>query len=656
MNPGSVFVPPISNIRPGISKFPLKKISGRLLFGTSFFLFTLVVLSPCLAQKSLIKFGKVDIEDLKMKSYDRDSSARAAVLYDRGYLDGVTTVFTRHRRVKVFTSAGTSQANFTIQTPSKSDISGYTYNLENGEVVRTKLENSNIFKETIINGIDVYKLFFPNVKPGSIIDLEYSHFGLPREWRFQDHIPVVYNELILQNTDVIHFKKTFYGFEQVQQVRDNHWAIQNVPPIANEAFMNDYTNYLTRFHFDISKIKINATTVNYELSTTWEKISERLMKSDAFGDVVKSSPMLNDKGKELEKSNLTVPEKIDEAFRYIRENIKWNKSYSVAVTYFYKENFKKNHTGNSAEVNLLLVALLKKAGINVYPVILSTRDNGMLNPASASASSVNHVIAYVKHEGVTMLLDATSPHAVPGVLPEQSLNMSGWLVDDTPGGGLWIDLTPARGNVTRQFIRITPNENNEFIADVSNTHEGYAFLDWIEKFDKEGSAEAYAKVFKAANNLDASETYMLKTVDRAKLKGTENFTCNISATDHVQDIGREVLINPFVFNNFENPFKSDVRRFPIDFIYPRTRSTVISLTIPKGYDVLALPAPANLATDDGSIKLNFICNAAGNIINVRCDFIIAKPIFSELNYEEVRHFFHEAVKKMNESIQLSKKT
>jgi hypothetical protein len=158
-----------------IYKWQQKWMYRSILWLVACIIINLSIISPCVAQKAGVKFGKIDVADLEMKAYDRDSTAHAVVLYERGYLDGVTSVFTRHRRVKVFTSAGTSQANFVIQTPAKSDISGYTYNLVNGQVVRTKLENSNIFKETIYAGLDVYKLFFPNVKPGSIIELEYSH-------------------------------------------------------------------------------------------------------------------------------------------------------------------------------------------------------------------------------------------------------------------------------------------------------------------------------------------------------------------------------------------------------------------------------------------------------------------------------------------------
>jgi hypothetical protein len=64
-----------------------------------------------LAQEK-IRFGSIGIEDLQMMRYDLDSSARAVVLYDKGHLDADTHLFTRHLRLKVIESVGTSYGQF----------------------------------------------------------------------------------------------------------------------------------------------------------------------------------------------------------------------------------------------------------------------------------------------------------------------------------------------------------------------------------------------------------------------------------------------------------------------------------------------------------------------------------------------------------------
>src|SRR5688572_22273348 len=92
-----------------------------------------------------IKFGQPIQTDLEMAKYERDTSAAAVILYKKGYFKADDLTFHVHVRVKVLKSTGLEHANFTLQVPSKSSIDGRTYNLENGAIVTTKLEKTNVF-------------------------------------------------------------------------------------------------------------------------------------------------------------------------------------------------------------------------------------------------------------------------------------------------------------------------------------------------------------------------------------------------------------------------------------------------------------------------------------------------------------------------------
>jgi len=623
-----------------------------------FLFFTLCFLSAifCSGQTKLLKFGKVSLEELKMKQYDRDTTAHAVILYDRGYFNGNNFTFTRHLRLKILKAPGTTYANFTLKTPMKSFIDGYTFNLQNGVLVKTKLENSQIYTEEIVQGFDLYKVFFSDVKPGSVIDLEYSHEGLPFEWRFQDIIPVVFSELIMERTQFVQYKNVFYGFEQVKEISESHWVAEHVPPLRQEPLMNQYSNFLTRCQFDIEKISISSPWfLLYKDFSSWESVGKRLMELEYFGGVLRESAFLNEKARELRNSNLSTQEKITEAARFIKANIKWNNSHGLLASRTYREDFTKNHSGSSTTINLLLISLLKKADINTYPVVLSTRDNGMIHPLNASINKLNYVVAFVNHEKVSMLIDATTPHTVPGILPEHCLNLTGWMIHPA-GGGELMDLSPHRAHVMKQFIMIKPNESNELVAEVSNTYEDYAFLDWIKSFEKAGSEASYESELRSKTKSVDIDKFKLGKIDRDKLTATEITSINLASSDYVQDIGSELLISPFIFSDFVNPFKSSTRQFPIDFVYPRKRSIIISMSLPKGYTIKGTPKSTRTDYPEDKAKFSFLCNASENMLNIRCDFSINETVFTEEEHEMVKAFFSEAIKKMNESIQVVKKT
>uniref|UniRef100_UPI004047DB3E hypothetical protein n=2 Tax=Roseivirga sp. TaxID=1964215 RepID=UPI004047DB3E len=81
---------------------------------------TLLFSLQAYSQESL-KFGKVDIKDLEMTTYEPDSSAEAVVLWDEGTSQlsydqrkGFYLIFERHTRIKILTKQGYDWANVEV--------------------------------------------------------------------------------------------------------------------------------------------------------------------------------------------------------------------------------------------------------------------------------------------------------------------------------------------------------------------------------------------------------------------------------------------------------------------------------------------------------------------------------------------------------------
>ena len=598
-----------------------------------------------------IRFGQILIEDLQMVQYETDTTAPAVILYDKGHFNGNTNVFTRHVRLKVLRNAGASLANFNIRTTTRSDIDGSTYNLENGRMVEASLTKENIFKEEIIEGFYTYKVFFPSVKLGSVVELRYSFRGLPYEWRFQERVPVKYNELILEPTRHIVFKKTMFGNHPIK-AEDYRWIATDVPPLLEEPYMCHYSNYLTHFKIDIESMGIPGHTYR-EFSSTWDRIAERLSEATYFGDVLTNAPFLNEKAHEIKASKVSTMKKIQAAYTYIQENIKWNGFASEYATREFWMNFKKNHSGNSAEVNLMLVSLLQKSGINTYPAVLSTRDNGLLNPMSASMTGLNYVIAYVKTDSVQLLLDATEPELVPGVLPARCRNISAFVIDSP--GGFWLDTSEGKSHTRKQFILIEPDNEGRLGATVTHTYEDYDYLEWMKGFKDKGSEEAYIRSV-ITNSTDVNIRDCKLSIEKDKLKTSEIRTVDLADTEYVQDLGNETLVNPFLFWDVVNPFKDDKRQYPIDFIYPRSRSIIVSFKLPKHHSLRSIPEPLAIVLENGGARFSYRASVSSNILTIVCNLKIEKQLFSPDEYPALRQFFMEVTRKMAEPLQLDEKT
>lgn len=620
-------------------------MNARLLYATVFLTF----LFSSHAQVTKAKFGKISNEEISNNTYEPDPSANAVILYDNGYFNATQFDFTRHVRIKILRKEGTSWANWTLRTPSKSMIRAIVFNKEGEGITETKLERQAIVEEEIVSGVVIYKFFLENVKEGSIIDVEYTFPGLPFEFRFQQTIPVAYSELFIQESIYVNFDKRFFGFHPLTSIGANHWMVKNVPAFVPEPYMNDYTNYITKIQFEISSITFPGFYRFY--SEDWEQVNDYLIKHTNFLGVQSSSPFLNEKAKEIQEMDTTLLGKIQAAYQYIKENIVWNGTSSLYATSFYASNFKKLHSGNSAEVNLALLTLLNKAGIYAYPVVLSTRDNGLLVPFYPSLDNLNYVIVMVKDGENLILLDATEKHGVPGIVPERVLNGRGLVVKES--GVEWIDLLNGKTSRETNLVQLSKNELDEWTAEVKTTRIDYSYLEWAKKYDEYNDEIKYLKYLDDQKTSFEIEEYELSKHQPEKLLVTERLKVNLS--EFVDDLGNEVFIKPFfILSDMQNPFRNDDRKYPVDFAYPAEKNITMLFAIPEGYTLKSLPKSIASSIPENGGDVAILYNQTGNNIQIQFRLKIKRAIFTEAEYLDLRSFYSVIIDKLGESIHLVK--
>ena len=174
-----------------------------LQFSAVSLVFLTVIIGDLNAQDFKMKFGKIDMDELKMTEYDKDASASAVILGDFGDIDfqynetqGYFEIFfTRHTRIKILKKNGYHWADHEISLYDNNRIAekvyslkGYTYNLENGKLVKDKLKKESQFYERKSKNWNALKFTMPVVREGSIIEYSYVIksnyiFNLP-EWHF----------------------------------------------------------------------------------------------------------------------------------------------------------------------------------------------------------------------------------------------------------------------------------------------------------------------------------------------------------------------------------------------------------------------------------------------------------------------------------------
>ncbi|MDZ7606539.1 MAG: hypothetical protein U5K79_13340 [Cyclobacteriaceae bacterium] len=85
-------------------------------------------------------------------------------------------------------------------------------------------------------------------------------------------------------------------------------------------------------------------------------------------------------------------EKLELIYEYVKNQSIWTERNGI-VNSKKASTFIEEKTGNTADINLYLVNLLKSAGIEAYPVLISTRSNGNVTKLFPLLSQFNRMIA-----------------------------------------------------------------------------------------------------------------------------------------------------------------------------------------------------------------------------------------------------------------------
>ncbi len=653
-----------------------------------FFLIVLVTFFAIEAQAQKFEVGDVSIKELQEKRHPIDTNASAAILYKKGktvmdYGDGATADFTTETevitRIKIYKKEGYNWADQKV-TYSKNESIDFsdvvTYNLVDGKIEKTKLKSDGVFDEKLDRYWNQKKITLPNVKEGSVIEFRYKiktdYLGI-RDWYFQTTIPVNYSEFKTYIPDFYVYKATQRGYvfpkirtdiqpkvipfggtrrnysQNVVSYNENRttYIAENLPAMKDETFVNNIQNYTSSISHELSSIKHRYSDPEY-FSTDWEAVTKTIYESFDFGSELKKTGYFEEDINAIIAGLTTDDEKIAAIFNFVKVKVKWD-GYSGYYTHEGVKTAYKNRIGNVGEINLMLTAMLRYAGLDANPVLISTRANGIaLFP---SRRAFNYVISAVKIEGTLILLDATEPYATPNVIPLRDINWDGRLV---------------RKDATSESVNLFPKTASKEVVNMVITLKPDGTVNG--KIRKQVS-EQLALSFR--------EKYIVKTND-AYLEELENKNGNIQISDYVREnekdltkpivetysfsdtkgfdvIGDKMYISPLLFlTQSENPFKQEKREYPVDFGYPTQDKFNISIEIPEGYVVESLPAVMNITTGDDIGTFKYIIGNLGNKIQIAITADMNSPIVTADYYEVLKDFFQKKIDKQNEKIVLKK--
>jgi hypothetical protein len=661
-------------------------MKSQLLLLITIFLSSVQLIAQETQEAPKVRFEKVSEEEMSMKTYPNDTTAEAVILYDNGtsYLRydvtlGFMLTHDRFVRIKILKQSGVDWGNFRLSLYSNESnrdnlysVKGTTFNLESGKVVKSELKKDAIFRERENKYWEAVRLSMPSVKVGSVIDLKYTittnlMWNL-RTWKFQYAIPVkwsqyevIYPEYFTYNHSSMGYHPLFYAKknQKVENYNDNFsylsqifdYAAKDVPAMKEEPYLTSLDNFTTQMKFELANsnfIQIGGEFKNY--TTSWNDIAKQLKDNDSFGVQLKTTGFLDDAVTAITKGITDEQKKLELIYNHVQHTMKWD-GYKSAFTSKSIKKAYSDKTGNSADINLLLTAMLNRAKISAFPVVLSTRENGMLSFTHATVSDCNYVIVKADINGKPMLLDATEPNLQTGCIPFRCLNGEGHLVGNELSESVPLSNPKSIENAMVQL----EIKDGKMTGTIEKRLVGLSAFDFRESVKTAGGKqEQFDKLKNSSSELDYLE-YKYNNLD--SLSQPVSIAYKIAMKEGQDTDAGIIYIDPVLVNRHkDNPFTSPTRIYPVDFGVPFTEGYNMQLTIPEGYKAEGLPESKSFVMEGKGAQFLYQISQVENKIVLNLRLSIDKTQYIPSEYQALKTFYDLVVNKQAEQIILKKTT
>lgn len=653
--------------------------------------------------KCPVNFDKISPSDFELPGNIPDTSYGAIILADvgkssfEGNNKGFFSLIYKHqRRVKIINSKAFDLATVKIplykstQSDAEELLDGLkasTYNLVNGKIEETKLNKDDVFREVLDRKHVVKKFTMPAVKEGSIIDISYtikSDFlfnlqpwtfqgGYPRLWsEYQLNLPEFFQYLFLsKGKHPFHIKESkekFHGYtvrvpssnqasgsDDLISLSSNNsisrWVMKDVPVLREEPFTTSMNNHISKIEFQMAGQQFPNMAYR-DIMGTWQKAKEEMLKDPQFaGTLEETHGWANELLAGLNLQGKTNLEKAKAIYYYVQKNIKSLGVGGYELSQPLKQTF-TSRKGYVPDVNMLLVLLLKKSGLSASSILLSSTDNGMVNPEYPLLHQYNYLIAGLSEGNQRYYLDASKPGLGFNKLPAETYNGTMVVMDAMVSFPKIYPDDISETKVTAVKLSNDPTDKSKWTAKLESNLGYYESLDIREEIAEKGKEE-YQKKITGSYTGDFS-------ADKVELKHLDDFEKPISISyeihiDQAEDANL-VYFNPMLKEGLkENFFQSSERKYPVELPFLIDESYNIVMNVPEGYVIEEVPQSARVSLNETEGSFEYLITKDEKSVALQTRLKINKTFFDNEEYEALRGFIGYVVKKHAEQIVFKKK-
>lgn len=303
----------------------------------------------------------------------------------------------------------------------------------------------------------------PEVDAGAVLEYKYTlerrYIEELPDFYISDRVPVREAVLFLKNADFLRYDVIdqnvdfelnyqefevdtssipyVFTYERPDPVNVEVWRAEEVPAIDATSFISSIDDVRAKLKFQISEFGLPRQP----LDNSWELIAAQMRRnSNPYDRIAENGELIDNLLEQLEDTH-NPEDRQDSIFHFINRTMQFN-----GLNAIYAEGalngVAEGEPSNQAEINTLLLGMLREAGIKAYPLYISGREFGRINRSFPSLFQFNQMLVYSEINGMDYVMDASFAHSLPNLISVNSFNIQGLLLREDNFG--WTDIRPEK--------------------------------------------------------------------------------------------------------------------------------------------------------------------------------------------------------------------
>jgi hypothetical protein len=543
------------------------------------------------------------------------------------------------------------------------NLEGITHHKDGGQ---TRLDTENIRTVDLNSRYKVIEFEMPETGRGDIIEYKYTlerrYIEELPDFYFGHRVPTRNVELYFKNSDFIRYNAVpqnnnfeiryqehrvdtssvpfVFTYTRPNPVFVQTWKADDIPAVNASSFISSIDDIRAKIKFQISEFGLPRQP----LENSWEFVTAQILRNDNPYAAIEQLPGEKQRGREMAERSASLVIAQDSIFHQINSIAQFNGQTAIFADGSL-DNVMDGTPSNQAEINLVLLAMLRGAGIDAYPMYLSGRDFGRINMEFPSLFQFNSMLVMSEIEGEKYFMDASFPHSIPNLIPVKLYSERGMVLTDSTH--FWQDIAPDKSTFSFD-IRLDAALQSDGGLNGTLTAEtfGYPSQQIRQKLSngedpRSVTAETFFDVYSEVNFEQLRVEIDSLNRDRVV------FEAEFSIDDYAVSFSEGIEFRPMVVGYlFNNPFEATERRVPITLDASEELSISYNIELPDGFSTDVSGETRSTSLAGASLFEEYLTD--GNSIEYSFDINITRKEFPVEAYSQLRRIYERWVELSND--------